>query len=338
MIAVVAGLGSVLLLAAFALLPLYWVNIGAPWVPLIVTFMAIPIIDAWVGPPRPHYDPKTLRFVRYVPRLQVIVQAALLVQAVQIAPSLQWRELMIFSAAVGTVTGGIGITVAHELAHRAGRVDRLMAKALLVSVGYGHFVVEHVRGHHVRVGTPEDPATAPRDMSVYRFIVRSVLGSFGHAWRLEAMRLGHQGRSPWSLSNWVLTGSLLSIVLLAIAAFFGGAKAASLMLLQAAWAVVLLEIINYIEHYGLSRRRIGASYEPVREGHSWNANYAVSNWLLFNLQLHPDHHTNVQRSFEQLRSSASAPQLPAGYPTMVLLALVPPAWFAVMNRRLPSAD
>jgi alkane 1-monooxygenase len=335
---VVTAFGSILFLAAFALLPLHWVNIGAPWVPLLVSFIAIPLIDAWAGPPRPHFDRKTLPFVRYIPRMQVIVQAVLLMQAVRIAPSLGWDELIVFSVAVGTVTGGIGITVAHELTHRAARIDRVIAKALLVSVGYGHFVVEHVRGHHVRVGTPDDPATAPRGMSVYRFIVRSVLGSFLHAWRLEAMRLQHERRSIWTFRNWVLTGSLLSIVLLAIATSFGGAKAAFLLSLQAVWAVMLLEIINYIEHYGLSRRRIGSGYESVREEHSWNANYAVSNWLLFNLQLHPDHHTHVQRSFEQLRSVAAAPQLPAGYPTMILLALVPPAWFAVMDRRLPLPD
>lgn len=332
-----ATFGSVLFLAAFALLPLYWVSVGAPWVPLLVSFIAIPLIDAWVGPPRTtHSGGGVLPLVRYIPRMQLIVQTILLVQAARIAPSLGWDELAVFGVAIGTVTGGIGITVAHELTHRPARIDRLIAKALLVSVGYGHFVVEHVRGHHVRVGTPDDPATAPRGMSVYRFIVRSVLGSFRHAWRLEAMRLQHERRSPWSLRNWVLTGSLLSMLLLATAAYFGGAKAAFVLSLQAAWAVTLLEIINYIEHYGLQRRIIGGRYEPVREEHSWNANYAVSNWLLFNLQLHPDHHTHVQRPFEQLRSIASAPQLPAGYPTMTMLALVPPAWFAVMDRRLPD--
>jgi alkane 1-monooxygenase len=334
---VISAFGSILFLGAFALLPLHWVSIGAPWVPLLVTFIAIPLIDRWVGPPRGHSDGASVAFVRYIPRMQLIVQSILLVQVVRIASNLEWGELVVFGLAVGTVTGGIGITVAHELAHRAERIDRFIAKALLVSVGYGHFVVEHVRGHHVRVGTPDDPATAPRGMSVYRFIARSVAGSFKHAWRLEKIRLQHERRPPWSLRNWVLSGSLLSLLMLAVAATFGGAKAALVLSLQAAWAIVLLEVINYIEHYGLQRRRINDRYEPVREEHSWNANYTVSNWLLFNLQLHPDHHTHVQRPFDQLRSVASAPQLPAGYPAMVLLALVPPAWYAVMNPRLPVA-
>lgn len=331
-----AGFAGILFLVAFTLLPLHWVGIGAPWVPLLVTFVAIPLVDAWVGPPRRLGYGVAPAFARWIPRLQLVLQVLLLVQAVRIAPSLDWSDLIVFGFAVGTITGGIGITVAHELMHRAARIDRIIAKALLVSVGYGHFVVEHVRGHHVRVGMPDDPATAPRGMSVYRFIVRSVLGSFLHAWRLEAMRLQHEGRSPWSWRNWVLTGSVLSMLLLFIATAFGGAKAASLMLMQAAWAVVLLEIINYIEHYGLQRRRIDGRFEPVRKEHSWNANYAVSNWMLFNLQLHPDHHINMHKPFEQLRSVSSAPQLPAGYPTMTLLALVPPAWFAVMDRRLPA--
>ncbi len=335
-----AGLGAIVFLVAFTLLPLHWVSVGAPWVPLLVAFVAIPLIDAWVGAPR--QTPASpaargaVRWARWIPRLQLIVQSILLIQAVRIAPSLSWSELLVFGLAVGTITGGVGITIAHELTHRASRIDRVFAKALLVSVGYGHFVVEHVRGHHVRVGLPEDPATAPRGMSVYRFIARSVVGSFRHAWRLEAMRLEHEHRSPWSLRNWVLTGSLLSVALLLLAAVFGGAKAASLFALQAAWAVVLLEIINYIEHYGLRRQRVGSCHEAVRAEHSWNADYVVSNWLLFNLQLHSDHHANMRRPYEQLCSVPSAPQLPAGYPTMTLLALVPPAWFAVMDRRLPG--
>ncbi|MBC8120059.1 MAG: alkane 1-monooxygenase [Burkholderiaceae bacterium] len=336
---IATGFAAVVFLIVFALAPLHWVSIGAPWASLLVVFVAIPLIDAWVGPPRhaarqrEHAHSSLL--ARCIPRLQLLLQTILLIQAVRIAPTLDWFELLVFGVAVGTVTGGLGITVAHELMHRAARIDRIIAKALLVSVAYGHFVVEHVRGHHVRVGSAEDPATAPRGMSVYRFIVRSVIGSFVHAWRLEAMRLQHHGRSPWSLSNWTLAGTLLALLLLLLALVSGGAKAAALFTLQAAWAIVLLEIINYIEHYGLQRKRIGDRLEPVVEEHSWNADFKVSNWILFNLQLHSDHHANMERTYEQLRSVASAPQLPAGYPAMTLLALIPPAWFAVMDRRIP---
>ncbi|MGB3427685.1 MAG: alkane 1-monooxygenase [Burkholderiaceae bacterium] len=330
-------LSGVLFLAFFTLMPLQWVEMGAPWASIAVAFVAIPLIDALVGHPRRDAaQPRPIPFVRWIPRLQLPLQAALLIGAVRVAPELPMGQLMVFAFAVGTVTGGMGITIAHELGHRASRLDRAIAKALLVSVAYGHFFVEHVRGHHVRVATADDPATAPRGMSVYRFVVRSVIGSFAHALRLEQMRLHRSGRSAWHPSNWVLTGSLLSVVLLGAAWWMAGPSGALLFALQAVWALVLLEIINYVEHYGLQRRRIDGRYEPVREEHSWNADFTVSNWVLFNLQLHSDHHAHMNRPFEQLRTVADAPQLPAGYPAMVLLALVPPLWFAVMDPRLPA--
>lgn len=332
-----ATLFGVLFLAFFTLMPLHWVQTGAPWASIAVAFVAIPLIDALVGQPRRTGGAtRPIPFVRWIPRLQLPLQAVLLIGAVALAPELPPGELIVFAVAVGTVTGGMGITIAHELGHRASRLDRAIGKALLVSVAYGHFFVEHVRGHHVRVGTPEDPATAPRGMSVYRFIPRSVGGSFAHAWRLERMRLERCGRSAWHPANWVLTGSLLSLALLAVAWVVSGADGALLFALQAVWAFVLLEIINYIEHYGLARRRVDGRYEPVREEHSWNADFTVSNWVLFNLQLHSDHHAHMSRPFEQLRTVPDAPQLPAGYPAMVLLALLPPLWFAVMDPRVPA--
>jgi alkane 1-monooxygenase len=330
-------LAAVAFLAAFTLGPLYWVAIGAAWVPIAIAFVAIPLVDALVGAPRQDRRTRSLPFARWIPRTQLILQALLLVQALRIAPSLAPGELIVFGVALGTVTGSMGITIAHELAHRSSRLDRFIAKFLLVAVCYGHFYVEHVRGHHVRVATPDDPASAPRGMNVYRFILRSVVGSLAHAWRLEAMRLQRAGLSRWHPANWVLTGSLLSALVGALAYSLGGSAAVALFMLQAAWAIVLLEITNYIEHYGLQRQRVGERFEPVRPEHSWNADFTVSNWVLFNLQLHSDHHAQMQRPYEQLRSMPGAPQLPAGYPAMVLLALLPPAWFAVIDRRLPMA-
>ena len=332
-----AAVFGIVFLVFFALSPLRWVEFGMPWLTLVITFVLIPLLDAAVGRPSPLARRNPPAFARWIPRLQLPLQAVLLVQAVLIAPTLDPWQLLFFGLAVGTVTGGLGITIAHELGHRAATIDRVIAKALLVSVCYGHFFVEHVRGHHVRVGTPDDPATAPRGMNVYRFIVRSVVGSLMHAWRLEALRLAQRGRGPWHRSNWVLTGSLMSATLVVVAAWLGGWNGLLLFVLQAAVAVVLLEIINYIEHYGLQRRRIEGHYEPVREQHSWNADFIVSNWILFNLQLHSDHHAHMRRPYEQLRTVHDAPQLPAGYPAMVVLALVPPLWFAAMDPRLPVA-
>jgi alkane 1-monooxygenase len=335
----IVGLVGLLLLGAFALLPLYWVGIGAAWISLAIAFVAIPVIDAVVGAPRAGAERGAAApFVRWIPRAQLVFQGILLVEAARLAAALPLAELVVSAFAVGSVTGGLGITIAHELGHRASRMDRLIARALLVSVCYGHFYIEHVRGHHVRVATPDDPATAPRGMSVYRFFLRSLLGSFTHAWRLEAVRLAQHGQSAWHPSNWVLTGSALSATLLVIGGLVAGPKAVLLLALQSVWAVMLLETINYIEHYGLQRRAVNGRYEPVRPEHSWNADFIVSNWILFNLQLHSDHHAHMERPFETLRSAPGAPQLPAGYGTMVLLAWLPPAWFAVMNPRLPATS
>ena len=331
---------AAIVLALFTLMSLPSLALGLPWMPLIVTFALIPLLDAWVGPPCLASAGHRLepRFARWLPRLQVPLQLLLLGVGVRIAPTLSVGDLLWFTLSVGVATGGVGITVAHELGHRPHRVDRWASRLLLVTVGYGHFYVEHNRGHHVRVATPDDPASAPAGMDVYRFILRSVAGSFAHAWRLECMRLQTRGRSAWHPSNWVLSGSALSIALAAAAFAIGGKSSLLFALTQAAVAVVLLEVTNYMEHYGLRRKRQATGrYEPVRPEHSWNADFPVSNWLLFNLQLHSDHHAHVARPFEALRSMPQAPQLPAGYPTMLLVALVPPLWFRVMHRRLPQA-
>jgi alkane 1-monooxygenase len=333
-----AAIVSVVFLALFTTMPLVWLTLGAPWMTLVVSFVAIPIIDAVVGARAGNVFARLPPgLARWVPRSQLLFQAHLLALAVLAAPELSAAQLLVFAVAVGTVTGGLGITIAHELGHRDSILDRIVAKGLLVSVCYGHFFVEHIRGHHVRVATPEDPASAPRGMNVYRFLVRSIIGSLQHAWRLEGLRLGHEGRSVWGPSNWVLSGSCLALVIAGATAAVAGANGVVLFVAQAIWAVTLLETINYIEHYGLCRRRDGSRYEPVGEQHSWNADYTISNWILFNLQLHPDHHAHVQRPYESLRSTSSAPQLPAGYPTLVPVALVPPLWFALMERRLPGA-
>lgn len=329
---------ALVVLAVFTLLPVAAAGVGLPWLTLVVTFVVIPLLDAWVGRPRPGRAaldlPRSL--ARWLPRTQVPLQILLLLLAIQLLPAMSTNEVAVFAFAVGSVTGGIGITVAHELGHRASRLDRALSRLLLVSVGYGHFYVEHNRGHHARVATAGDPASAPRGLDVYRFMLRSVIGGFLHAWRLEAMRLQLQGRSSLHPSNWVLTGTAIWLMLLAVLGWTAGSTAVAFVFGQAVWAVGLLEVVNYIEHYGLRRAVLAnGRTEPVAPHHSWNADFAVSNWLLFNLQLHSDHHAHVDRPFETLRSMPRAPQLPAGYPTMVLAALLPPLWFALMDRRLP---
>lgn len=328
------------LLASLMFLPLVGLSTGLLWLPLAFNFVLIPVLDASIG--RMPAGRSTFDLpgpaARWVVRAALPLQVILLAVTAAAIPELTFAEGALLALSVGSVTGGAGITIAHELGHRAGALDRWLSRLLLVCVGYGHFYVEHNRGHHVRVATAADPASAPRGMWVYRFVVRSVIGSLQHAWRLEVMRLERRGRGALHPANWVLAGSALSMLLLAAAGLVWGPAAVWFLIGQAAVAVALLETVNYIEHYGLRRRSLpDGRIEPVGPQHSWNADFIVSNWLLFNLQLHSDHHAHVDRPFEALRSIPEAPQLPAGYPTLVLAALFPPLWFALMDRRLPAS-
>jgi alkane 1-monooxygenase len=200
-----------------------------------------------------------------------------------------------------------------------------------------HFAIEHVRGHHARVATDADPASARLGQSLYAFVPRSILRQFLSAWTLESQRLSRTGRRVWSLRNEMLVGLLLQAVWLAgIAALFGPGVMAAFVAV-AVIAVVLLETVNYVEHYGL-RRALGADGrpEPVRAHHSWNSDHVVSRALLFELPRHTDHHMNGGRPYQTLRSVSGAPQLPAGYPAMVMLALLPPLWSRVMDPRVAA--
>lgn len=231
--------------------------------------------------------------------------------------------------------GGVAINIAHELGHQRVRSERWLSKVALAQTGYGHFFVEHNRGHHARVATPEDPASSRLGESLYAFLFRSVFGSLRSAWTLERRRLARQGRSPWTprndaLHSWGMTAVLFAVL---VAAF--GLPVLPWLLGQAVVGICLLESINYLEHYGLRRqRRRDGNYEQVRPAHSWNSNSVISNVLLFHLQRHSDHHANPHRRYQALCHADEAPQLPSGYATMVLLAMLPPVWRRVMDRRV----
>ena len=197
------------------------------------------------------------------------------------------------------------------------------------------FFVEHNRGHHANVATPNDPASSRLGESVWQFIPRSVAGGFRSAWRLERTRLLKTGRSPWSTDNHILQAWLFSAVLFGSLLLAFGWAAAPWLLLQACIAFGLLELVNYVEHYGLLRERLAnGRFERCLPRHSWNSDRLVTNIFLFHLQRHSDHHANPGRRYQTLRSNDEAPQLPYGYATMVLLALIPALWRAVMDKRV----
>ncbi len=235
---------------------------------------------------------------------------------------------------VGMVSG-IAINTAHELGHKRDSLERWLSRVALAQTGYGHFFIEHNRGHHVRVATPEDPASARLGESFYAFWPRTVLGSLRSAWALERTRLERMGRSPWTLRNDILGAWAMSVMLFAALAVAFGPVVLPYLLAQAVIGFTLLEVVNYLEHYGLLRgRREDGRYERTRPEHSWNSNNVASNVLLYHLQRHSDHHANPTRRYQALRHVEEAPQLPTGYAGMILLAAIPPLWRRVMDPRL----
>lgn len=227
------------------------------------------------------------------------------------------------------------IGVAHELMHRDTWLERRLADLGMISVSYPHFCVEHVYGHHRNVGTREDPATARLGESLYAFLPRTLVGSLRSAWGIEARRLARAGRPAWGPGNRVLAGWAVWAVTVGGIGLWLGAWGVAAFLAQGAIAVLLLETVNYVEHYGLERE-IGPDGRPVRVAprHSWNSSHAVANALILNLSRHSDHHAHPGRRYPDLRHLDDVPQLPASYPAMMILAALPPLWFAVMDGRV----
>jgi alkane 1-monooxygenase len=233
------------------------------------------------------------------------------------------------------MVSGIAINTAHELGHKRDSLERWLSRVALAQSGYGHFFIEHNRGHHVRVATPEDPASARLGESFYAFWPRTVAGSLRSAWGLERTRLARMDRAPWSLRNDILGAWAMTVVLFAALALVFGPVVLPYLILQAVIGFSLLEVVNYLEHYGLLRQhREDGRYERTRPEHSWNSNSVASNVLLYHLQRHSDHHANPIRRYQALRHVDEAPQLPTGYAGMIVLAAIPPLWRAVMDRRL----
>ena len=233
------------------------------------------------------------------------------------------------------VVGGVAINTAHELGHKRASLERWLSRIALAQTGYGHFFIEHNRGHHVRVATPEDPASSRLGESFWAFLPRTVIGSLRSSWELECARLDRMGKSRWTLRNDILGAWAMTVVLFAALTAVFGLVVLPYLLIQAVIGFSLLEVVNYLEHYGLLRqRREDGRYQRTRPEHSWNSNNVASNVLLYHLQRHSDHHANPTRRYQALRHVDEAPQLPTGYAGMIVLAWFPPLWRRVMDPRL----
>ncbi len=238
---------------------------------------------------------------------------------------------------VGVCGGAMGINVSHELVHRDVKFERRLGNMMLWTVCYMHWAIEHVYGHHAQVATPNDPATSRLGESFYRFWPRTVIGTFRSAWEIETRRVNRMKKPVWSIHNRVLMGTIYSGAL-AVAILAGlGPKAFAFFIGQSVIAFSLLEVVNYLEHYGLERREVAnGKYEVVNPLHSWNASNWMTNYFLFHLQRHSDHHAYAGRRYQILRHFDESPQLPTGYAGMVLLALIPPLWFKVMDPKVEA--
>lgn len=244
-------------------------------------------------------------------------------------------ELLGAIATAGTACGAYGINAAHELGHRRSKTDRLAAKVLLFTTHYLHFIIEHNRGHHARVATEEDPASARRGQTVYAFWAQSLVGSYRSAWALEDKRLRKQPRPRLTWDNEMVRFTAIQVAGLVGVMVALGPLATAVWLAASLTGALMLETVNYIEHYGLSREKgENGRYERVSPHHSWNANYPLGRVLLYELTRHSDHHAFPARPYVALRHYDDVPQLPTGYPGMMVLALMPPLFFAVMHRQL----
>ena len=246
-------------------------------------------------------------------------------------------EALFLMVSLGIVTGAIGITFAHELMHKKNKIEKILSDLLLGMVLYGHFRTEHLMTHHRYVGTKKDTVTARFNESFYVFFLRVLPGSIISAWNVEKEKLSKRKKKVFNYKNpfWIYFGLILLFITIAfsIAGIFG----ILLFIIQAIIAIIHLEVVNYIEHYGLSRKLLSnGKYEKTKPQHSWNANQKVSNLFLINLQKHSDHHYNPNKSYQLLTAfdSYAAPQLPFGYPIMVLLSLFPSQWKKVMNPKV----
>ena len=236
---------------------------------------------------------------------------------------------------MAVIIGTSGINVAHELGHREGWFNKLCAVVLLIPALYTHFTNQHNLGHHKNVATEKDPASSRYGEIVYTFWIKSIFLNYIEAWKLESRRLRNNGLSWFNIRNEMIWLQLIQIIYLYVITNFFGVIAMIGVIIAALGGILLLETVNYIEHYGLTRKRISADrFEPVSYVHSWNSNHELGRIFLYELTRHSDHHYKSTRKYQVLRHFKESPQLPYGYPMSILISLVPPLWFKIMNKRV----
>lgn len=317
------------------------------FLPLIVFFGIVPLLELTVKPDRVNMDKKLAddeknkKIYDYILYGTLPIQLVFLIYFFNIIGNTPFgsTEFIGRTLAMGFMCGVVGINVGHELGHRHARWEQLLGEILLLTSLDTHFLPYHNAGHHRNVGTPEDAATARKNEWLVIYWFRSHFGSYLEAWQLEAQRMKSMGKSMFSFYNRMVVYTLANIVVLLSIYYFFEQHVLVAFLIAATFGIVLLETVNYIEHYGLLRKKNEhGRYEAVRHHHSWNSDHPIGRTLLFNLSRHSDHHYNGSKKYQILKSVESSPNMPTGYPGMMLLAVLQPLWFLVMNKRLKTLE
>jgi alkane 1-monooxygenase len=315
------------------------------WIPMIIAWVAIPLLELLLKPNRVNMTAAEEEMAKKNKVFDWLLYAIVILQFLALyefldgikTNELSWYDTLGRIWVMGLLCGTFGINVGHELGHRINKFEQTLAKALLLSSLYMHFFTEHNKGHHKRVATPEDPSSARYGETVYTFYFRTIIFSYISAWHIGNDETRKKGRPVFSLYNEMVQFHLIQAVFLTLIYFVFGAWALLYFVAAAFIGILLLETVNYIEHYGLQRKSTGdGRYERAMPAHSWNSDHILGRILLFELSRHSDHHYMASRKYQVLRHHDDAPQMPTGYPGMMLLSLIPPAWFYVMNKRIKS--
>ena len=315
----------------------------ACWYTLLYTFFVIPFLELFIKADPKNLDEVEEALAKKNRGYDFVLYAAVVLQyyslwvffnAVQETNISNW-DLAGRIVSMGLLCGAFGINVAHELGHRVNKFEQFLAKMLLLTSLYMHFFIEHNKGHHKHVATASDPSTAKYNQSLYAFWPQTLMGTYMSAWKIATEELEKKGKSWFSINNEMLLFQLIQVAFVLGIYLIFGLSVALFFLIAALLGVLLLETVNYIEHYGLTREATGENqFERVQPHHSWNSNHIIGRLMLFELSRHSDHHYLASRKYQVLRNFDNAPQMPTGYPGMILLSLVPPLWFKVMNNRM----
>ena len=313
------------------------------WTPLLYTFFLIPFVELFIKADPKNLDEVEEALAKKNKAYDLILYAAVIMQYYSLwvfFNSLKQEQLSTIDIigrvlSMGLLCAAFGINVAHELGHRVNKMEQTFAKLLLLTSLYMHFFIEHNKGHHKHVATPHDPSTAKYNQTVYAFWIQTLIGTYLSAWKIANEEVEKKGKRWYSLQNEMLLFQIIQLLFVLAIYYFFGTMSALLFVLAAFMGGLLLETVNYIEHYGLSRTQTNEQqFERVQPHHSWNSNHIIGRLMLFELSRHSDHHYLASRKYQILRSFDNAPQMPTGYPGMILLSLFPPLWFKIMHQQI----